>query len=229
MRNLENPVEGFQYYEYDAETLLPPAWHEQIKTIIQEYARKTALDANSSIAREGTGNTPELTVFVIDGKTVMEKLPWLYDLYRDVFRGLAEKSFGEPVHAAQNPLHSVTIFVQRGSQSRFLSHVDSNPIAGLLYVTTHEEGSGGELVISNSEESSGEKIVGPDQIERDSTKILPRRGKLIFFDGRRNPHFVKPLKSDNEERIVIAMNYYTDNCPEEQRPSDVDKVYLRNS
>ena len=34
-------------------------------------------------------------------------------------------------------------------------------------------------------------------------------GHLILFDGRRNPHYVRPLASDNDIRIVAVMNYYT--------------------
>ena len=43
---------------------------------------------------------------------------------------------------------------------------------------------------------------------------------MVLFDGRRNPHYVRPLTSETDVRIVAVMNYYTDLSPESTRPPE---------
>jgi hypothetical protein len=43
-----------------------------------------------------------------------------------------------------------------------------------------------------------------------------------LFDGRRHPHYARPLASASDVRIVAVMNFYTESCPESTRPQDLN-------
>jgi hypothetical protein len=53
--------------------------------------------------------------------------------------------------------------------------------------------------------------------------VQPRAGHLIFFDGRANPHYARPLMSESDTRVVAVMNYYTESCPESTRPPELNR------
>jgi hypothetical protein len=112
---------------------------------------------------------------------------------------------------------AVALNVQTGPD-RYECHVDTNPIEGLLYVTTHREGEGGELVVSNRGEAQS-----VEEVDADSTIVEPKAGYLLFFDGRHHSHYVASLKDPTAVRIVVAMNYYVPSWPEEKRPTDLNK------
>jgi hypothetical protein len=181
------------------------------------HYQQTILVPTATTSREELSDL-QLPVQIVGGISIRRALPWLYDLYRGLFRDLATKCFDEEVLIAKEDQYALNLNIQQGTEMRYECHVDSNPIAGLLYVTTHFEGEGGELIVSNSSNA-----YGPIQIEKDSVRIFPRKGDLIFFDARRHPHYVSPLTSPGARRISVAMNYYTPSCPEEMRPSDLSK------
>jgi hypothetical protein len=52
--------------------------------------------------------------------------------------------------------------------------------------------------------------------------IYPQAGYLIFFDGRQNPHYIRPLTRSDDLRVAIAMNYYVPSWSEARRPPDLD-------
>ena len=87
---------------------------------------------------------------------------------------------------------------------RFECHIDSNPLTGLLFLTDHARDAGGELVFAHDEDADSVAAV-----ERDCAVIRPRAGLLIFFDGRRHPHYARPLRSESDVRVVAVMNFYT--------------------
>ena len=97
-------------------------------------------------------------------------------------------------------------------------HVDSNPLTGLLFCTDHPAGAGGELVFAHDPAAAD---VGA--VERDCSVIRAHSGHLIFFDGRRHPHYARPLVSPSAVRIVAVMNYYTESCPESTRPPELNR------
>jgi hypothetical protein len=53
--------------------------------------------------------------------------------------------------------------------------------------------------------------------------IRAQAGHLIFFDGRHQPHYVRPLTSDNSVRVAAVMNYYTAAYPESMRPTELNR------
>jgi hypothetical protein len=60
-------------------------------------------------------------------------------------------------------------------------------------------------------------------VERDHTVIRPQAGLLIFFDGRRHPHYARALLSQSDVRVVAVMNYYTESYPESTRPAALNR------
>ena len=145
-------------------------------------------------------------------------LPWLFDLYRGVFRDLGQPYTDELLSVATDDRYAVNLNVQEGRSMRYECHIDSNPVEGLLYVTSHPPGTGGELVVSNRTH-----VLGPAEIDDDCVRIYPSAGQLYFFDAREFPHYVAPLCDDRDIRIVMAMNYYTPSCTESDRPKDLNR------
>lgn len=96
--------------------------------------------------------------------------------------------------------------------------VDSNPIEGLLYFTSHPPGAGGELVVARNSAATS-----VEEVDADCAEVFPFAGHLLFFDARRFPHYVRRLTSAGAMRVVAAMNYYTPSCDESQRPADLNE------
>lgn len=148
---------------------------------------------------------------------VQARLTWLYREYRETFLGLARQAARDAsVIPAVDGRYGVVLNVQRGRSMRFECHVDSNPLTGLLFLTSHAEG--GELVIGHDTGA-----VGIDAVERSCSVIRPHAAHLIFFDGREHPHYVRPLKSGKEVRVAAVMNFYTAACPESTRPAELNR------
>ena len=153
----------------------------------------------------------------VDADTVMQRLPWLYKLYRNDFLELAADAWREPIDAAYDDRYGVVLNVQRGKTMRFECHVDSNPVTGILFLTDHPAG-GGELVVSHDPDAAG-----VDELERDCTLIQPQAGQIIFFDGQTYPHYARYLPRESDVRVVAVMNFYTGSCPESARPPELNR------
>ena len=207
-------IDRFSWRSYDLRTLLPMHWQSSILAVAEHAVGKTLLP-RSVTSREGDPNL-KIPVLTVNGTVVREQLPWLYDLYGTWFLEFAQSCTPEPVSIAQNELYGATLNVQRGREMRYECHVDSNPVEGLLYVTDHPPGTGGELVVANNPDAGTVK-----EVDADASIVYPRAGNLIFFDARRFPHYVRPLVSHVGVRVVVAMNYYTPSCPETARPADL--------
>lgn len=207
---------NFKWYEFDINDKLPIGWAEEVINLANIKAKLIILTPKSITSRESDLNE-KIETYIVDGFTIKENLPWLYDLYQNFFYEMAKKCISEPLYIANNTLYAINLNIQKGAKMRYECHVDSNPLQGLLYVTTHLKGTGGELVVSNIEDAYGK-----DEIEKNCKIIYPIKGHLIFFDARKNPHYVKPLINDEDIRIAITMNFYTASSPEEQRPEDLN-------
>lgn len=207
----------FSWTSFDVEPDLPATWQDQICVTARRCAARRLLLPRHSSSREGD---PSLHIHVatVDGPLVRAELPWLFELYQGVFRDLAESFAGERVMTADDDRHAVTLNVQFGDQMRYEAHVDTNPVEGILFATSHEPAEGGELVFGRSEDANSIQ-----EIDRSSVRIAARAGSLIFFDGRRNPHYVSALRSASALRVVAAMNFYTRASPETDRPPDLDR------
>jgi hypothetical protein len=142
---------------------------------------------------------------ILDGFVVQEHFPELTQLYSDV-RALAEIIVKAPVVLSPYPRSGINIRVYRQAGSGDGWHYDSNPLSGLLYLTT-----GGQ----------------PTQFkitDTTSLDIYPVAGLLLLFDGRRTLHYVP---TGNQLRITCPLNLYYPHDLE--RPAYVDRVLFENS
>ena len=214
---MNGTVSAFQWREFDVASQLPADWTTEILALVSQASRRRTLVATSVTSREATRNI-QIPVETVGGDIVRRELPWLFSLYEGLFLRLGQTCVSDTLAPATRDRYAINLNVQRGTHMRYECHVDSNPLEGLLYVTSHPQGAGGELVVSNSTTA-----LGPEAINVDCVRIFPREGTLVFFDARQHPHYVAPLRDDRDVRVVVAMNYYTPRCSEAHRPADLDK------
>lgn len=203
----------------DVTDLLPPDWQRDVMAVAAD-ADVRDFPKTPVLTREAAG-VSHVKRGRVHAEQVARGLPWLPRLYKGEFLEFARKAHqearpGEDVVPARDPRYGVVLNVQHGTSMRFESHVDSNPLTGLLFFTSHEEG--GELVVAN--DTSAGSI---EDIEQDCSFIQPRAGNLVFIDGRWNPHYARPLRSDDDTRVLAVMNYYTESCPETTRPRELNR------
>jgi len=206
----------FSWKTYDVASGLPDYWQQELTDAaagadFRDYPRTPIL------TRESTG-VRSISRGRLHAAGVRRRLPWLYESYRGYFLDLAREATTEPVMAALDDRYAIVLHVQRGTTMRLECHVDSNPLTGLLFCTDHHAGAGGELVFAHDP-------AAPDTgaVERACSVIRPQAGHLIFFDGRKHPHYARPLTSESQLRIVAVMNFYTMSCPESTRPPELNR------
>lgn len=207
----------FMWASFDVRPLLPAHWQLDLLRVADAHARHRDLTPTSVTSRE-SADVRRVAVTTVSGVTLGEHAPWLQELYHGEFRELAERACGIKTWPAADSRIGVNLNIQRGVRQRYEAHVDSNPVEGLLYVTTHSPGEGGELVVANRSNA-----VGIAQIDQDSATIYPVAGHLLFFDAREHPHYVRALTSPGAVRVVAAMNYYTEASTEGDRPADLNR------
>jgi hypothetical protein len=184
---------------------LPADWIDQITRLVDEHAIFVRMDGtSSSYSREGE-NTTGTTYYVVTGDIIYDRIRWLHDLYTGKLVELASQVAGRPVKPSTNLRAGININTLSGTDARYEWHVDSNPLTGMLYVTTHGPEDGGELIFR----------VGDEQVA-----LYPEAGMFAGFDAREIPHYVAPLKHDHR-RISIPMNFYFAD-EDEYRPAELD-------
>jgi hypothetical protein len=206
----------FKWTTFDVRSSMPAGWEESLIETARRHGQRRKVSTGNVTSREAQGDR-ELEIRNVSPAVLETELPWVSRLYGTLFLQLAQLTSDEPVSVAGDKGHTTVLNVQAPGDMRYICHVDTNPIQGLLYVTTQPPGTGGELVISNKEDS-----VSPAEINADCSVIYPQSGHLVFFDGRFNPHYIKPLLRPDDLRVVIAMNYYVPSAPESARPPGLD-------
>ena len=179
------------------------------------HSRKVILDSSGSVTSRELPGTKH-SVLTLDGFAVRSQLPWLDALYSNEFLERAATFAGRATYTASSVLHGVNLLAQRGQEVRYEAHVDSNPVQGILGVTEFSSPSGGELVVARNQDACGTA-----EIEESCWVLRPVVGRLALSDMRNHPHYVRPLESPDELRIVAVFNYYTDDSPESSRPTDL--------
>lgn len=207
---------SFWFKEFDINHLLPERWAEDIIDVTKTNAKDKNLIPTSVTSRE-SNEVAAIKVSTVGGKIIAENLPWLRKMYESVFLEIGKSCVDEEVFIANDDRYALNLNYQYGINMRYECHVDSNPLEGLLYVTTHPEGTGGELIVGLNKLAKS-----VEEVDKDCQKIYPKSGNLIFFDAREFPHYVAHLKNENDFRIVVAMNFYTPSCPESSRPDDLN-------
>jgi hypothetical protein len=204
----------FHWTTFDLNGTLPAGWLRDVSQAagnadFREFPRTPVLSREAA-------DVLQIRRGRVHADQVRKSLPWLYESYRSVFLELAREAWAEPVMAAGDERYGVVLNVQRGTAERFECHIDSNPLTGLLFCTTHA--AGGELVFAHNPGA-----VDIDAVERDCSVIRPQAGHLIFFDARRHPHYARPLITASDVRVVAVMNFYTESCPESSRPRELNR------
>jgi hypothetical protein len=187
-----------------AAKLLPNDWVRDVTAVVDRFARRVELTGDSSTSRRRDDDSPG-EYDVVTGDVVEDHLPWLISLYRGPLFDFASRVAGQPLKVSESARSAVNINALRGRAARYEWHVDSNPVTGLLFASSHPAGSGGELVF---------------EVADARFAICPRAGLFLAFDAREHPHTVLPLETD-DVRISIPMNFYFEG-EAETRPPDLD-------
>jgi hypothetical protein len=207
---------NFDWTELDVSDQLPEGWQRDV------VAAAAAADCREFPRTPVLSREAQDVQYISRGRVhaaqARRSLPWLYRFYRENFLKLAASISAEAVMPASDERYGVVLNIQRGTEMRFECHIDSNPLTGLLFLTDHARDAGGELVFAYDEDADSVAAV-----ERDCAVIRPRAGLLIFFDGRRHPHYARPLRSESEVRAVAVMNFYTGAYPESTRPPQLNR------
>jgi hypothetical protein len=205
----------FSYTPFDVSDRLPEGWPEDIAAVAAEADFRN-FPRTPVLSREAC-DVVQISRGRVHAAQVQQGLPWLYKLYRSDFLELAAEARGERIAPAIDDRYGIVLNVQRGTAMRFECHVDSNPVTGLLFCTSHPSG-GGELVFGHDDSAAD-----IESVEQDCTVIRPQAGQLIFFEGKNYPHYARPLLSDSEVRVVAVMNFYTESCQESTRPAELNR------
>ena len=206
----------FSWTTFDVTGMLPSGWQPDVLAAAAESDDRD-FPRTPVLSREAA-DVQHVSRGRVHADQVVRGLPWLPELYRSRFRELAGQATGGEVYTAVDGRYGTVLNVQRGRAMRFECHVDSNPLTGLLFCTDHGPRAGGELVIAHSEAARSLA-----EIEQACSVIRPQAGHLIFFDGRDHPHYVRPLRADDDVRVVAVMNYYTRSYPESTRPAVLNR------
>ena len=204
----------FHWTTFDLNGTLPAAWLKDVSEAagdadFREFPRTPVLSREAAdVLRIRRGR--------VHADQVRKSLAWLHESYRSAFLELARETRAERVVAARDERYGVVLNVQRGTTERFECHIDSNPLTGLLFCTSHA--AGGELVFAHNPDAAGIAAV-----DRDCSVIRPQAGHLIFFDARNHPHYARPLITASDVRVVAVMNFYTESCPEDTRPKELNR------
>ena len=124
-----------------------PDWESQLIQFALQNVNVIKLSPTNTTSREDDA-THELQNAVVDGTKIRKSAPWLFDLYRTKFRDFAELATQKRAICAKEDVYAINLNVQIGNRMRYECHVDSNPIQGMLYVTSHPVGQGGDLVVN---------------------------------------------------------------------------------
>ena len=208
-------MRSFRWTTYDVSGQLPTAWRQDVAQVAATADFRN-FPCTPVLSREAA-QVDHVPRGRVHADQVQRSLSWLHQFYRGQFLQLARLAWPERVTTARDARYGVVLNVQRGPDMRFECHVDSNPLTGLLFCTDHPAG-GGELVVTHDRDAAGLEAV-----ERDCSVIRPQAGHLIFFDGRHNPHYARPLVNRDDVRIVAVMNFYTQSFPESTRPPELNR------
>jgi hypothetical protein len=174
------------------------------------------LRGNHTTSRES--QPVELESSIVTETQLRVSIPEFVDnLYRGTILEIVRTLKNHTAYPASSGSHGVVLNYQKEGW-RSECHVDSNPIAALLYLSSHDRDTGGELIVSNKGD-----VRGIDAVNSDCSVIQPKKGLLVIFDGRHHTHYVNKIVTGHKARLVLAMNYYTDECPFSSRPTGLDE------
>lgn len=202
----------FVIFAFDMAPLLPIEWSGSVTRCLAEHGTDHSLGGSSSTSRENaswaaTRNMVPARAVVADGRTVLNRTPWLDSLYRGAFLEAANSLGAEQYECAHDLASGVNINAI-ASGSRYEWHVDSNPLTGVLFLSGDHDG--------------GDLLFRPDtEDEAWSLRVTPQIGQLLLFDAREVAHTVEPVRG-GDQRVSVPMNYYL-RGETQVRPGDLDQ------
>jgi len=189
----------------DVRELLPQDWVDQIGNISSSVARYATLKGGTSTSLERADTA--IRYRLVDGDQVVSHLPWLVDLYCGKFLQVAQQISGFQLATDLSTTSAVNINVLAPGEGGYEWHIDSNPVTGLLFLSSHLHHEGGMLELRS----------GDDHL----LSIEPLAGTLAVFDARLCPHRVSAPKSGL--RISAPMNYFVAD-EVRYRPKELDSI-----
>ncbi|GAB3967945.1 2OG-Fe(II) oxygenase [Plantactinospora veratri] len=199
----------FARLDLNALDVLPTNWTAELLEAVETHARPARLDASDGSSLEPPGTVIEYEL--LDGAQVAQTVPWLDRLYRNEFLQLASETWGGQLLASDDIRNGVNVNILRGRGSKYEWHVDTNPLTGLLFATSHDLEDGGMLTFRG---------------EYDDAVCVPCAGHLLLFDAREAPHRVTPLKRRGI-RVSVPMNFFTAETLAERSPALDGYLYSR--
>lgn len=211
--DVQRLIDTIPAFASDVRDLLPADWQNQISACSARASRWQLLEGASVTSREAAFlESAPPCVGVVTGEVIAEELPWLNALYKHEFLKLAN-AVGEGQYEVSSDVRSGVNINATPMGARYEWHVDSNPITGLLFATSHARKDGGQLIFR------------PDPIARPfeswELKVSPSAGTLLLFDAREAAHVVTQVQTGL--RLSVPMNYYF--IGRQDRPEDLD-AYL---
>jgi hypothetical protein len=199
---------GFECFRFQEgeDFELPEGWQKEILRVANEFSNAVKSSEPNSTSVVERDDTYHLNYSVTTGDIIRDELPWLFDAYSNALFALARGCWSAPLCCSPFEVSAVNLNVMRGVDATYEWHVDSNPLTGLLFATSHPEGTGGQLVF----DESGSR-----------TTVFPRAGEFLLFDAREVPHVVQPLLNNDTVRVSAPMNYYEEGKGI-IRPDDLD-------
>jgi hypothetical protein len=206
----------FSWHTFDLASSLPAGWRQELSdaavtAAFGEYPPGPILAREAVCMRSISHGR-------LNAADLLRSLRWLYEAYHGYFLELAREASAELVMPTRDDRYGVALNVQRGNRGAVRMSRRLKSLTGLLFCTDHLAEADGELVFAHDEDAGSVEAV-----ERDCTVIRPQAGHLIFFDGRKHPHYACPLTSESALRIVAVMNFYTTSCPESTRPLELNR------
>jgi hypothetical protein len=182
---------GVVHMDLAAADILPANWQLQLFDVVNRRAvwRDLTSDTPTSLERPGA----VIHYRLVTGDIVAEEARWLDDLYRTTLVELATAFADEEMRTAEDLTCGININVLEQHGARYELHTDSNPLTGILFVTSHDQRDGGAL-----------RFDGPEE----TIELHPQAGDFVLFHATSTPHFVTPLVR-HVLRVSIPMNFYT--------------------
>ena len=194
----------------DVRRMLPSDWAGQVEAVSDTAARWAVLRGGTSTSLEDVDTV--INYRLLTGDDIAEHLPWLIDLYQKQFLEIAQQFSGCDLVVDESITSAVNINILPPDERGYEWHVDSNPVTGVLFLSSHVHDEGGCLELRTADDHL--------------LSIEPLAGTFAVFDARRCPHRVSTPKEGL--RISAPMNYFV---PEEgrQRPADLDNALYGTS
>ena len=80
----------FSWHTCDVNSAMPHGWQQSILDLVADEAKTALITASSVTSREVSAGI-ELPTHIVGSVTVTQRLPWLDELYRGLFRGLVRQ------------------------------------------------------------------------------------------------------------------------------------------